>query len=128
MEFGTFRGSFQYSSDSPKNANEISIGATASKVCNIHSDEMSRVGHLLSYPGAASLITKTRSSMDRPTLDAAHLGSQSAQDDANPYFQLVMDFFNDLDPASDFNMTCSIAMKKRVSVVNFAYLTFSNLK
>ena len=46
-----------------KNANEISIGATASKVCNTHSDEMSRVGHLLSYPGAASLITKTRSSM-----------------------------------------------------------------
>ena len=58
MEFGTFRGSFQYSSDSPKNANEISIGATASKVCNIHSDEMSRVGHILSYPGAASLVTK----------------------------------------------------------------------
>ena len=58
MEFGTSRGSYQYSSDSPKNANEISIGATASKVCNTHSDEMSRVGHILSYPGAASLITK----------------------------------------------------------------------
>ena len=58
MEFGTSRGSYQYSSDSPKNANEISIGATASKVCNIHSDEMSRVGHILSYPGAASLVTK----------------------------------------------------------------------
>ena len=55
---------------------------------------MSRVGHILPYLGAASLVTKTRFSMDRPTLDAAHLGSQSARDDTNPYFQLVMDFFN----------------------------------
>ena len=89
-----------------KESDEVADGAAASKQHNTHSDEMARVGHLLSYPGATSLITKTRSSMDRMNLDATHLGSESARNEANPYYQLVMDYFNDFDPASDFNLTC----------------------
>ena len=44
--------------------------------------------------------------MDRATLDATHLGSESSRNDANPYYSLVMDYFNEYDPASDFNLTC----------------------
>ena len=81
-------------------------GASASRQYNTHSDEMARVGHLLAYPGATALVTKTRLSMDRATLDATHLGSESSRNDANPYYSLVMDYFNEYDPASDFNLTC----------------------
>ena len=37
-----------------KEADEVADGAAASKQHNTHSDEMARVGHLLSYPGATS--------------------------------------------------------------------------
>ena len=44
--------------------------------------------------------------MDRATLDATHLGWESSRNDANPYHSLVMDFFNEYDLPSDFNLTC----------------------
>ena len=64
-------------------------GAAASRMQNANSDEMARVGHSLAYAGATSLITKTRSSIDRVSLDAYHLRSESASNDVNPYYQLV---------------------------------------
>ena len=60
-----------------KNGGDMLSDAIAGKQCNTHSDEMARVGHLLSYPGATYLVTRSRSSMDRATLDTAHLGSES---------------------------------------------------
>ena len=50
MEFGTSRGNILLAAK--KNAEDITNGATARKKCNTHSDEMSRVSHILSYPGA----------------------------------------------------------------------------
>ena len=58
-----------------KNGGDMLSDAIAGKQCI--RDEMARVGHLLSYPGATYLVTRSRSSMDRATLDTAHLGSES---------------------------------------------------
>ena len=81
-------------------------GALAAKVHNTHSDEMARICHILIHPGAASLVTATWSTMERDTLDLMHLGSDTAKLEANPYYQLVMEFYNDPLPNSDFNKRC----------------------
>jgi hypothetical protein len=73
---------------------------------HLTSDEACRILHLLNYPGAAALWTKTRSSYDRITLDAMHLGSQSSRDEVDPYVSLADLFYNDPDVESDFNKSC----------------------
>jgi hypothetical protein len=45
------------------------------KSCNIHSDKMARIAHMMSYPGASPLLTVKRSSMNRETLDVTDLGT-----------------------------------------------------
>ena len=65
--------------------------------------EVARIGHLITYPGAASSVTATRSSMDRELLDVTYLGSDAAKLQSNPFHQQVMEYFNDSNPNSDFN-------------------------
>ena len=73
---------------------------------NTHSDEMARIAHIMNFSGAITLITATRSSMERDVLDAIHLGSDLTKLQANPYHQIVTEFFNDSNPNSEFNKSC----------------------
>ena len=53
--------------------------ALAASVQNSHADEMARIAHILSYPGAAHLISVTRSAMEWEHLDVVHFGHDSAK-------------------------------------------------
>ena len=48
-------------------------GALAARVHNTHTDKMARICHILVHPGAASLVTATRSSMEIDTMDLMQL-------------------------------------------------------
>ena len=83
--------------------NDDAVGALAAKVYDNYSDEMARLCHILIHSGATSMLTATRSSIERETLDSIHVASDTAELEATPYNQVVMDLSDYSNPNSNFN-------------------------